>query len=94
MILSNKQERKNSIFHKNKISEIIKSAVCTNVNDPSLFEIIIWNPSSKTHFILPQDDPHEELNDFMCANFCFGYGCFNDDFKVVKMVDYFHVEVN
>ncbi|KAL2898842.1 F-box protein CPR1 [Bienertia sinuspersici] len=68
--------------------------VCKNGDDPSLLEVILWNPSTKSHLVLPptpnDDDDDDLAKEFLGFSFGFGYDCSNDDYKIVRIVDYFH----
>ncbi|XP_021764595.1 uncharacterized protein LOC110729182 [Chenopodium quinoa] len=64
---------------------------CRNVDNPQLFEIMLWNPSTNTHIILPHPPHNEELApDFININFGFGYAFDRDDYRIVTIADYFH----
>ncbi|XP_021741360.1 F-box protein At4g22390-like [Chenopodium quinoa] len=65
--------------------------VCRNVDDPRLFKFILWNPSMNSYFVLPCIPVVGDLSsEFMGVSFGFGYDCGNDDYKIVRIVDYFH----
>ncbi|XP_010688548.3 F-box protein CPR1 [Beta vulgaris subsp. vulgaris] len=64
--------------------------VCKNVDDPLLFEIILWNPSTNIHFILPRNTHVDFGTDFMGVSFGFGYDCNVDDYRIVRIVDRFY----
>ncbi|KMT02893.1 hypothetical protein BVRB_8g194700 [Beta vulgaris subsp. vulgaris] len=64
--------------------------VCKNGDDPLLFEIILWNPSTNIHFILPRNTHVDFGTDFMGVSFGFGYDCNVDDYRIVRIVDRFY----
>ncbi|KNA07219.1 hypothetical protein SOVF_173860 [Spinacia oleracea] len=69
----------------------IVALVCRNVDDPRLFKFVLWNPSSNTHFVLPPIPVDSDLtSEFMGVSFGFGYDCGSDDYKIVRIVEYFH----
>ncbi|XP_021750196.1 F-box/kelch-repeat protein At3g23880-like [Chenopodium quinoa] len=60
---------------------------CRNVDNPQLFEIMLWNPSTNTHIILPHPPDNEELApDFININFGFGYAFDRDDYRIVTIL--------
>ncbi|KNA07218.1 hypothetical protein SOVF_173850 [Spinacia oleracea] len=64
--------------------------VCTKVESPQLLEVILWNPSTNFHVVLPHPPPVDELpSEFRGVSFGFGYDSSMDDYRIVRIADYF-----
>ncbi|XP_057521881.1 F-box protein CPR1-like [Amaranthus tricolor] len=62
-----------------------------NLDNPLLIDVVLWNPCSNTHFVLPSESlSSDDLGtDYTGFSFGFGYDYVSDDYKIVRIVDYF-----
>ncbi|CAO2816234.1 unnamed protein product [Amaranthus hypochondriacus] len=62
-----------------------------NLDNPLLIDFVLWNPSTNTHFVLPSESLSSDNlgTDYTGFSFGFGYDNVDDDYKIVRIVDYF-----
>ncbi|CAO2816235.1 unnamed protein product [Amaranthus hypochondriacus] len=62
-----------------------------NLDNPLLIDVVLWNPCSNAHFVLPSESLSSDNlgTDYTGFSFGFGYDYVSDDFKIVRIVDYF-----